>query len=535
MNPINPTAMATAERDRSRRRVLAVCCLSLVLVVLAVTSVNIAIPALQRGLDASATELLWIVDVYALVFAATLLPAGALGDRLGRKGALVVGLALFGAGALLAGLSTSTPQVIGARAVMGVGAGFVMPATLSIITTVFPPTERAKAIAVWAGFAGAGGALGPVLSGLVLELWSWNAVFFITVPVVAIDVALVALLVPRSSEPAHTRLDPVGAALSVLGLFSLLFAIIEGPQRGWTAASVVGAFVAAALLLAAFVGWELLSSHPMLDPRFFRIPAFSAGAATITVIFFVMFGMFFLITQFLQFVQGHSPLGAAVRMLPSGLTMIVVAPRGPALAARVGPHRSTALGLFGAAVGFAVLSQLGPDTAYAWVAAALVLMAAGTALAMPPATAAIVGSLPAAKAGVGSAVNDVTREVGGAVGIAVLGSVVSVLYRTDITDAAARLPDGPRQAFEESIGSAVAASSTEPASFALDAARQAFAAATHTVFLIAAALMATGALVYLWLHSAGRRRAPASTQSDAEPTEALRHAAASNATVPCAR
>jgi hypothetical protein len=272
----------------------------------------------------------------------------------------------------------------------------------------------------------------------------------------------------------------------------------------------------------------------MLDPRFFRIPAFSTGAATITVIFFVMFGMFFLIAQYLQFVQGHSPLEAAVRMLPSGITMIVVAPRGPALAARIGRHRSSGLGLLGAAGGFVMLAELGPDTGYVWLAAALVLMAAGSALAMPSATAAIVGSLPPAKAGVGSAVNDVTREAGGAVGIAVLGSIVSVLYRNDIADTAARLPGGARAAVEESIGSAVAIGSSETATATLDAARQAFTTATHTVFLLAAALMAIGALLSLRMHRSERQRYPTPVTVDSGSAATAGYTP-SEASVPCAR
>lgn len=487
-----------------RRRILAVCCLSLVLIVVAVSSLNTALPSLQRGLDASGTELLWIVDTYALVFAGTLLPAGALGDRFGRKGALLTGLAVFGTGTLLAGLSSSGAQVIGARAVMGVGAGLVMPATLSIITTVFPPAERPKAIAVWAGFAGAGGALGPVVSGLVLEVWDWGAVFFVSLPVVALLLVLVAQRVPTSRDPDHTRLDPAGAALSMLGLFALLFAIIQGPEEGWSSPLVVGAFVAAGALLAGFVALELRSPHPMLDPRLFRDPRFAAGSATITGIFFVMFGMFFLIPQYLQYVHGYSPLEAAVRLLPSGLTMIVVAPRGPTVARRLGAERSVALGLLLAAAGFMVLTQLDSGTGYWWIAGALVLMAAGSGLAMPPSTAAIVSSLPPAKAGVGSAVNDVTREVGGAVGIAVLGSIVSVLYRSEVAAASAGLPEGLRHVVDESIGSAIVAGA--PADV-LASARDAFSSGASVAFLVSALVMVAGSALYMRLDRATRAAA----------------------------
>lgn len=511
-----------------RRQVLAICCLALFLVVVAVSSLNIALPELQRGLGSSATELLWIVDVYALVFAGTLLPAGALGDRFGRRGALLVGLCLFGVGALLAGFSSSAVQVIAARAVMGVGAGFVMPATLSIIATVFPPHERGRAIALWAGFAGAGGALGPVTSGLVLKVWDWSAVFFISVPVVAVVLALAVRYVPTSRDPEATRLDPRGALLSILGLFALLFGTIQGPENGWLSPQVVTAFVVAAVTFAAFIWWELRTPDPMLDPRLFRARAFTAGSATITLIFFVTFGMFFLVAQYLQFVKGYTPLVAGLAMVPSGVTLIIVAPRGPAIAARLGAQRSIALGLFLSAVGFGILSQVGPGSPYPWVGLALVLMAVGSGLAMPPSTSAIVGSVPPGKAGVGSAVNDVTREVGGALGIAVLGSLVSSLYRSDIASHTRGLPDQLREAVDESIGGAAAAEGTNQA--VADAARDAFTSATNTAFLVAAVLMAAGSLIYLRMCRARFSVSSLDTAADAVPDEVV-----NEGSVPCSR
>jgi EmrB/QacA subfamily drug resistance transporter len=443
-----------------------------------------------------------------MVFAGTLLPAGALGDRYGRKGALLVGLCLFGVAALLAGMSDEAWQVIAARGLMGVGAGFVMPATLSVITTVFPPAERGKAIAVWAGFAGAGGALGPVTSGLVLKLWDWSAVFFITPPIVALCLLLVVWHVPTSRDPSHTSLDPVGALLSILGLFALLFGTIEGPEKGWTSALVLGAYGAAFVLLAAFVRWELRTPHPMLDPRLFSVRAFRNGSATITVIFFVTFGMFFLIAQYLQYAKDYSPLVAGTAMLPSGITMILVAPRGPAIAARIGSELSIAIGLLGSAAGFGILSLIRPDTPYVLVGAALVLMAAGSALAMPPSTSAIVGSLPPAKAGVGSAVNDLTREVGGALGIAVLGSIVAALYRSDIASTADSLPEPVGDHVEESVGGAMRLAGGDPelAAAVVEPARDAFVSATNVGFLVAAGLMLVGSLSYFRMHRACQRK-----------------------------
>jgi EmrB/QacA subfamily drug resistance transporter len=323
---------ARPEVHERRWFLLGVLCLSLVMIVMAVSSLNVALPTLQSELDTSATMLQWIVDAYALVFAGLLLTAGALGDRFGRKGALLVGLAVFGFGALISGLATDATIVIVGRAVQGAGAALVMPATLSLITAVFPPEERQRAIAIWVGFAGAGGALGPIVSGALLERFWWGSAFLVNIPVVALTALAVAIYSPRSRDDDATPLDPRGAVLSLVGLAALLFGIIEGPERGWTSGIVLGTFAVAAVFLFGFVRWERVAPHPMLPLSYFADRRFSVGSAVVTTSFFVMFGFFFLFSLYLQFARGYSPLDAGLATLPFAVTIVLVSPRSATLA-----------------------------------------------------------------------------------------------------------------------------------------------------------------------------------------------------------
>lgn len=493
-----PPAGGTADADPRRWWTLGVLCLSLVLVVAAVSGLNVALPTLVEQLDASASELQWIVDIYALVFAGLLLPAGALGDRFGRKGALQFGLVVFIGASLLAANASSADQVIITRGLMGVGAAFVMPATLSIITNVFPPQERGRAIAIWAGFAGAGGAIGPVASGILLDHYWWGSVFFVNVPIALLALALGAYLVPTSRDEQHRRLDPVGALLSVVALASLLYGIIEGPEVGWTDEVTLGALFVAAVASLAFVLWERRNEHPMLDLAYFRDPRFSVSAITIGLGFFAMFGLFFLLTQYLQFVKGYSALEAALRTLPIAFMLIIVSPRSAALAERFGPKRVMATGLLVLASGFVVMSFARPSSNYLLVAVALVLMGSGMAVTMANATGGIMGSLPLGKAGVGSAVNDTTREVGGSIGIAVLGSLLSVGYRSSIDADLGSLPPGAADAARDSVGAAlgVAEGVGGPVGAQLaDAARSAFTDAYSIAMLVAGAAALIGAAI----------------------------------------
>ena len=482
-----------------RKRVLAICCLCLVLVVVAVSSLNVAIPTILEDLEPSSTQLLWIIDSYALVFAGLLLLAGAIGDRFGRKGALLSGLTVFGLAALAASQAPNPEVLIATRAVMGIGAAFVMPATLSIVTSVFPPAERATAIATWAGFAGAGSALGPLLGGFMVEHYGWSSVFLINIPFVLVAMGLIARAVPTSRDTEERRLDVIGAALSVVALCGLLFGIIQGPEEGWGSAIVLGSFAVAVVVGILFVLWELRTDEPMLDPRFFKIPAFRAGSGVITAIFFGMFGMFFMLTQYLQFVKGYSPLVAGVATVPSAITMLIVAPRSPRLVARFGSRRVVTTGMFCVAAAFVIYALIGPDTPYLAVAGALVVGAFGMGLAMAPASTAIVSSLPLSKAGVASAVNDVTREVGGALGIAVLGTILTSRFTSLMDDRLpAAVPDEIRAGARTSVNAAMAIADKLPPEFSgalREGARSAFTDAFNSAFVVSAVLLAIMAIV----------------------------------------
>jgi MFS transporter, DHA2 family, multidrug resistance protein len=440
----------------------AIMCLSLVLVVMSVSGLNTALPTMQRDLQASASELQWIVDSYAVVFAGLLLSAGAIGDRFGRRRALLAGLVVFGVGALMGGLANDATQVIASRAVMGIGAAFIMPATLSIITSIFPPEERPRAIAIWAGFAGAGASIGPIVTGGLLEGFWWGSTLLVNVPIVIAIIAAVRAFAPDSRDDTRTPLDPVGALLSLIGLSSLIFGIIQGPEDGWTSGPVIAAFVAAGVSLSLFVRWERRSDHPMLPLTLFRDRRFSTGSGVITVAFFIMFGFFFLVTQYLQFGRGYSPLEAGLAGLPVALAFVAFSPRSATLAERYGAARVMALGLAIVAVGFGVLTTLTPDTPYMVLAAAFALLGAGMSITAAPATSEIMTSVPLSKAGVGSAVNDTTRELGGALGIALLGSIANTAYRSGIDLDRVQLPAGARAAAGESIGAASAIADRVP-------------------------------------------------------------------------
>jgi EmrB/QacA subfamily drug resistance transporter len=426
--------------DAHRRKlVLAAMCVALATVVSAVSSLNVALPDLARDLHATQTQLQWIVDAYALVFSGMLLLAGALGDRIGRRPVLLAGLVLF-AGAAGAALFASEPDaLIAVRAVMGLGAAAIMPSTLSIITTVFPADERERAVSIWAGVAGASALLGLLVSGALLEAFAWHSVFAFSSILGIVALVAAARLAP-DSRADRSRLDVAGGTLSALGLTALVYGIIEGPERGWTDGVTLAAFAAAILLMGAFVAWELRRDEPLLDPRLFRIPGFGAGTLSITAQFFAFFGFIFVILQYVQFVLGYSPLLAGIALAPIAVLMMGISPRVPRLLERFGPARVGPIGLLSMAAGFVVFSTAGVDSGYWLLLGGLVLLGAGAALATTPATTAIVSSLPPAKQGVASAVNDAAREVGGALGIAVLGSALTDRYQGGVAGAVAHAP-----------------------------------------------------------------------------------------------
>ncbi|MEZ5217945.1 MAG: MFS transporter [Ilumatobacteraceae bacterium] len=434
--------------------ILSALCLCLVLVVATVSSVNVAIPSLARELEPTDTQILWIVDAYGLVFAGLLLFAGALGDRFSRKGALLTGLVIFAVASILCSVSENPNVLIAFRGVMGIGAALIMPSTLSLLGSVFPMHERAKAIAVWAGFAGAGGAIGPVIAGFLLNHFWYGSVFFLAVPIAAITFVAIVIMAPDSKDPHPARLDPLGAVLSTVGLSALLFAIIEGPEKGWGSGLVVGGFVVAVLGLLAFVGWELRNPEPMLDMKFFTNRRFSMSALGITAMFLAMFSTFFVLSQFLQYVRGYSPLRAGLATLPFAFVMILVAPRSATLAQRIGVRRMVAGGPIIGAVGLFLMSTMDGGTPYPIIALFLCITAAGMACTMPSFTAGLFSSVPPNKAGVGSAVNDTTRELGGAIGIAVIGSVVTAVYRDHVASALAQLPTALAEQAQRNVGRA---------------------------------------------------------------------------------
>ena len=476
---------------------LATMCLSLVLVVMSVSGLVTAIPRMQESLRASGSQIQWILDAYAIVFAGSLLTAGALGDRFGRKRALLTGLSVFGAGAIVAGVASGAEQVIVGRAVMGIGAALVMPATLSIITTIFSPEERARAIAVWAGFAGAGGAIGPIVSGALLERYWWGAAVLVNLPLVALTFVAIWIYAPESRDENKTPLDPVGALLSLAGLGALVFAIIQGGENGWTSPSVLVAAVLAVATLVGFIEWERRSSHPMLPITLFRERRFSVGSGVVTIAFFVMFGFFFLITQYLQFGRQYSPLVAGLALLPLPVVFVAVSARSASLAERYGAGRLMAVGLGIVGAGFLMLTSVSSGTSYLFLAGAFAVLGAGMGVSAAPATTEIMSAVPLSKAGVGSAVNDTTRELGGALGIAILGSIANSAYRTAIDLRGLGLGAGARSQARESIGGAARVAGGLPGNVLQHRAATAFSSAFDVAAIVSIVIVVAAAIAVL--------------------------------------
>jgi EmrB/QacA subfamily drug resistance transporter len=500
---------------------LAVLCLALVMVVMATSGLNTALPRIQEDLGASATVLQWIVDAYALVFAGLLLMAGAIGDRFGRKGALLTGLVVFGAGSLISGLAHSTAQVIAGRAVSGVGAALLMPATLSLIIAVFPPEERTRAIAVWVGFAGAGGALGPVVSGFLLDHFWWGSALLANVPIVAIAAVAIAIFSPRSRDDTATPLDPRGALLSLVGIAALLFGIIEGPERGWTDVIVLATFIVAVVFIVVFVVWERRALHPMLPMSFFADRRFSVGSAVVMTTFALLFGFFFSYTLYLQFARGFSPLDAGLAGLPSAAALILVSSRSAGIAERLGSGRAMALGFVLIGIGMLTFSQITVDTPFIVLVLGMVSFASGASIAMAPGTGNIMSAVPPAKSGVGSAVNDTTRELGGALGIAIFGSIVNSAYRSGIDLGNLGLPTAQLHTAEQSIGAATGIGAQlggEPGHAVLERAGSAFTDAFNTGMLVAAAIAFAAAAIVSRTLSASREAAATAAARAVEPS-----------------
>ncbi len=439
-----------------RWKTLAVLALSLLIIGLDNTVLNVALPTLQSHFSASGTTLQWIVDAYLLAFAGVLLTMGTLGDRFGRKRVLQSGLLLFGVASVLAAFAQNAGQLVVLRAVMGIGGAMIMPATLSVIMDVFPREERGKAIGIWSAIAGVGIGLGPFVGGLLLEWSSWSSVFWLNVPIVAVALVAGMFLVPDSRDPRPGAFDLRGAALSIGTLVVLVFGIIEATPRGWGDPVVLGCFAAAALLGTAFVAWERKVTSPMLPLGYFADRRFSIASVGVGLVFFAMMGSVFAFTQYLQFAHGYSALEAGAAMLPLALGLVIGSGASNRLAERFGRPRVVAGGLIGVAV---VLS-----TSLAWthdmpgVLLGLVTfgLALSMGLAMAPATASVMSAVPEAKAGVGSAMSDVSRQVGGALGVAVIGSIIGTQYAKDMEGAPAGAGEsiGAAHAIAERVGGA---------------------------------------------------------------------------------
>jgi EmrB/QacA subfamily drug resistance transporter len=505
---------------RRRWLTLVVLCLSLIVIVVDNTILNVAIPTLSKstakgGLGAADSDLQWIVDSYVLVFAGLLLTAGSLSDRFGRYKALVLGLGTFGVASTVAANSGSVGPLIASRAVMGIGAAFIMPATLSIIANVFrEPAERGRAIGIWAGVASLGVAIGPVTGGFLLEHFWWGSVLLVNVPIVIAALIFGFFLVPDSHDPAAPRLDFPGALLSIVGLTSLLYGIIEGPTEGWTSAQVLGGFTAGLTLLAAFIAWEHHTDHPMLDVAFFRNPRFSAASAGITLAYMAMMGMVFLFTQYLQAVLEFSPLKAGAILVPMSAVMAVLAPMSARWVERFGSKIVLTGGLLCVTVALVLQGALTADTP-TWLVILITLpLAVGMAHVLPTATASIMGAVPREKAGVGSAVNDTTRQMGGALGVALLGSLMASRYGDHVESSLSG--SGLKQGVLDRIGSNIQAgvSVGRETGGALGerittVAHDGFLSGMHVAVFVAAGItLFAAAAVFRWLPSRPTTAAP---------------------------
>lgn len=424
--------------------------ISLLVISLDNTILNVAIPSISRDLGASASELQWIIDAYVLVFAALLLTMGAVSDRFGRKRALQGGLVLFGIGSLAAALSNSTEMLMASRAFLGIAGAIIMPSTLSIISASFPSHERPQAFAIWAAIFGLGVGIGPLVGGLLLEYFEWNSVFFVNLPVVAVALTGGVFFIADSKDENAPRLDLPGVALSITGLFALVYAIIEAGELGWTHSEVLIAFGAAGALLTAFAVWEYINPHAMLPLHFFKNMSFTGANSAMALVMFGLFGSIFFLAQYLQSVLGYTALEAGVRMLPLAFTMVIVSVSSARIAERLGTKIIVALGIGVAGAGLLLMSQtFQVDSGYSTILVSIIVLSTGMGLTMSPATNSIMQSIPVSKAGIGSAMNDTTRQLGGAMGVAVLGTIMNNTFLDGVSELEEMIPPtAPEGAFE---------------------------------------------------------------------------------------
>jgi EmrB/QacA subfamily drug resistance transporter len=488
------------------------------------TIVNVALPTLSRELDADTAQLQWIVDAYTLVMAGLMLSMGSLSDRFGRRGWLSAGLAAFTVASVVAAQADSADALIWARAAMGIGAAVIFPTTLSLITNIFAdPVKRAKAIGLWAAMVGVGVAAGPITGGWLLEHFSWGSIFLVNVPIAVAAIVGGVLFVPTSRDPAAPRVDVPGLILSSIGITALVYTVIEAPNWGWGSVHTAAGFALAIAVLAGFASWERRSSHPMLDVSVFANRRFSGGSLAVTAGFLTLFGFIFVITQYFQFIKAYSAFETGVRLLPVAISIAVASVLGPRVVERIGTTAVVVTGLAIFAGGLGWASTVDVSTSYAVIAAQMVLLGGGLGLTTAPATESIMGSLSADKAGVGSAVNDTTRELGGTHGVAIVGSVFASIYSSRLASdsAVSALPTEVRATMERSVAAAQEVVAQLPAGIASNA-RQAVTTAfldgMQVGSLVAAGVAAAAAAIVAVMLPA-RAYQTASTAAEVELPE----------------
>lgn len=523
------TAATTARADaptldrRRRRLILVAMCTALVAVVASVSGLNVAQGQLAVDLGATQGDLLWIINAYTIALAALLLPVGAIGDRWGRKRVLVAGLVLFSIASVGSAMAGSVTQLLALRVVAGVAAAMIMPVTLSVITSTFPDEERDRAIGVWAGFAGAGGILGLLVSSFVVDNVTWPWVF--AGPLVAALVALVMSIavVPNTQEEPEGSYDLAGGILSAVAVGSLVYAVHEGPEVGWTAGLTLAGLVVGIATAVAFVWWELRHEHPLLQVRVFRNRSVAVGSAVLMIIFALMMGLFLVLVQFLQAALGYSAVTASLGLLPMAVLMLPLSAAAPTIANRVGLRTMFVGGGLLIAGGLAMMASMASlDGGYLSVLPGLLVLSVGVGLSQTPATAAITGSLPREEQGVASALNDTVREFGGALGVALIGSVLSAGYRSGVAEVTSTLPSDAAEIVRSGIGPTVYAaeqigSAADPL---LLQAREAFVSGFGQALWVAAGLAVVATVVAL-VGLPRTRRADATVETDAvaEPVD----------------
>ncbi len=491
--------------DAAKRRALIAVGIPLIMVGIDGTILNVALPTIARDLHTTSAELVWINSAYIIVFGSTILLSASIGDKLGRRRVLQIGMAVFILGSVLSGIAdalNSATFLIFARALQGLGAGTIPPSTLSLIRATFTDEqERARAIGVWAGLSGIGLAAGPILGGLILNSTSaWGWIFYINVPIVILGQAMIHRNARESSDPAAPPIDTPGALLSLAGLFALFYGLIEGPVRGWGSAPVLAAFALSIPLLVWFVVYELRRRFPELDPRLFKSAAFTSGMLAITVAFLALMGLIYELTLYLQTVRDYSPLKAGISLVPFAVALLIVAPLAPKVAERRGDRLTVMFGMAVLAVGLLTFLALSADSSYLVVLVGVVLAGAGVSLIQPPASAAMMSSVSAAKAGMASGTNAAIRQIGASFGIAVMGGIGQSIFSHHLTSSSiyAKLPASAQSTAEASISGAVAVGDKvggAPGQEVIEVASAGFITGMHWAVAIAAAFAGLGLLI----------------------------------------